>query len=255
MHSLKKLRKRRRKYVKKIGHYLLRKSNRVLQQQSLISNAPILDTSLFDWIPMLENNWNVIRSELDKVLESRSQIPAFHELSLGQKRISKGKDWKTFVFNVLGDHYKPNCERCPQTAQLLKQIPALRNAWFSIIAPQYHIPSHAGPTKGFVRIHLGLKVPAENNKCRMRVDTQEFFWHEGKCVVFDDSYDHEVWNDTDEERVVLFIDVDRPMRLPGRLLYRLLIAISKQTIFVREVHQNLRHHEHQQAADDNRRAA
>lgn len=254
MYSREKLRKRGRKTVKKAGHFLLKKSNRVLQNQSLISNAPVLDKSLFDWIPLLESHWKTIRSELDSVLESRDQIPAFHRLSQGQKRISRGDNWKTFIFSVLGDRYTPNCERCPQTAKVLGQIPALRNAWFSIVSPHYHIPAHEGPTKGFVRIHLGLKIPAEHEKCRIRVDQQEFSWQEGKCVVFDDSYDHEVWNDTDEERAVLFLDVDRPMRLPGQWLHKCLVALSKQTTFIREVHQNLRQLERQTTEDDKPRA-
>ena len=121
MYSFEKLRKRNRKHVKKIGRYLLKKSNRVPQQQSLISNVPILDTSLFGWIPLLERNWKVIRSELDKALETRNQIPAFHKLSQGQNRISKDNNWKTFVFNVLDVHYNPNCECYPQTAQQLSR--------------------------------------------------------------------------------------------------------------------------------------
>ena len=255
MYSQGKFRKRSRKLVKKVGRYLLNKSNRVLQQQSLISNDPVLDNAVFDWIPELENQWETIRNELDEILESRDRIPAFHELSTGQKRISKGDNWKTFVFSVLGDRYRPNCERCPRTARLLNRIPAIRNAWFSIISPRYHIPAHEGPSKGFVRIHLGLKIPAEKENCSIRVADRKFFWQEGKCVVFDDSYEHEVWNDTDEERVVLFIDVDRPMRLPGKLLHKFLVALSKKTIFIREVHQHLRQYEHRQAQPDKRQAA
>ena len=255
MFSQGKLHKRSRKLVKKSGRYLLKKSNRVFRRQSLISNNPVLDKSVFDWIPMLENQWKTVRDELDTVLAEAEKIPAFHELSTGQKRISRGDNWKTFVFSVLGDHFTPNCERCPQTAQLLNQIPAIRNAWFSIISPHYHIPAHEGPSKGFIRIHLGLKIPAEKENCRIRVADQTIFWQEGQCVVFDDSYEHEVWNDTDEQRVVLFIDVDRPMRLPGKLLHKFLVALSKKTIFIREVHQHLRQYEHHQAQPDKRQAA
>ena len=129
-------------------------------------------------------------------------------------------------------------------------MPNLRNAWFSILAPGYRIPPHQGPTNGIIRIHLGLIVPRDSANCRIRVAGEEFGWQEGKCVVFDDSYEHEVWNNTDEQRAVLFFDVDRPLRLPGRSVNRLLIALMKRTAYVRDAHTNLLQWEQQHAARD-----
>lgn len=92
------------------------------------------------------------------------------------------------------------------------------NAWFSILSPGYYIPVHRGPTNGIIRVHLGLLVPRHRRNCRVRVDKQLLHWKEGKCIVFDDYYEHEVWNETDEHRVVQFFDVDRPMRPLGRFV-------------------------------------
>ncbi len=228
-----------RKKVKKTGRRLLYGFAPLLGRQSLIGDKPVFDKSVFPFTRTLEENWQAIRSELDAVLEQRDSLPTFHELSKGQKRISTGDNWKVHVFYVLGERFEPGCARCPATARLLAGIPDLRNAWFSILAPHYHIPAHQGPSKGLIRIHLGLKIPAQVEQCRLRVEQEFLHWQEGQCLVFDDFYEHEVWNDSSEERVVLFLDVDRPMRPLGALVNRLLIAIGKRTVFIKETRQAL----------------
>jgi aspartyl/asparaginyl beta-hydroxylase (cupin superfamily) len=234
-----KIRSVRRKTVKNSGRFLLETLAGFIGRQSLIGDQPVFDRSVFPWIPELESHWQEVRAELNQVLESRDQLPSFHQVSPYQKRISTGDNWKTFVLYVFGDRFEPNCQRCPQTAQQLERIPGLRNAGFSILAPHYRIPPHRGPTNGIVRIHLALKIPEDGENCWIRVDDQILYWKEGQCMVFDDFYEHEVQNNTDEERVVLFFDVDRPMRLPGRLLTRSLINSFKHSAYVRDPVRNL----------------
>lgn len=229
----------RRRKVKKTGKSLLKTMSRVISRQSLIGDKPVFDKAVFPWTADFEANWEKIRAELDEVLKTHSQLPSFHELSPDQKRISRGDNWKTFVFYVFGDRFDPNCARCPETARLLDRVPHLRNATFSILSPHYRIPPHRGPTNGIIRIHLGLIIPKDSANCRIRVDNEVFGWEEGKCVVFDDYFEHEVWNDTDEQRVVLFFDVDRPLRPLGRLLNRLLIATLKRTAYVQDARNNM----------------
>ncbi len=238
----------RRKTVKRSGRFLLEALAGFIGRQSLIGDQPVFDRCVFPWIGELESNWQIVRAELNGVLESRADLPSFHQVSPYQQRISKGDDWKTFVLHVFGDRFEPNCRRCPQTTQLLEQIPGLRNAGFSILAPHYRIPPHRGPTNGIVRIHLGLKIPTDGDNCWIRVDDQVLHWKEGECIVFDDFYEHEVQNNTEEERVVLFFDVDRPLRLPARLLTRSLIGGFKHSAYVRDPMKNLQewertHHE------------
>ena len=131
-------------------------------------------------------------------------------------------------------------KRCPETMKVLSRIPNLRSAFFSILGPNYHIPHHRGVTKGLIRCHLGLIVPDQRDQCIMRVGDQICQWEEGRCFVFDDTYDHEVWNKTDQERVVLLIDVDRPMRLIGRLISRFLIFGVQRSGYVQDARKNLK---------------
>ena len=221
------------------GKSLLHTASKIIAQQSMIGAKPVFDKSVFPWTADFESNWKIIRRELDEILQDREQLPAFHEISPDQYRISKGDNWKTFVFYVFGDRFDPNCERCPETARMLDKVPHIRNAWFSILAPNYRIPPHKGPTNGIVRILLGLIVPHDSHNCRIRVDDEIFGWQEGRCVVFDDYYEHEVWNDTDEQRVVLFFDVDRPLRPLGRLVNSLLLAGIKHSPYVQDARRNM----------------
>lgn len=230
----------RREGVKRAGRLLLRKMSRFIASQSLISNEPVLDKSVFPWTAEFEANWKKIRAEVDEVLKMRHTLPSFHEISPDQKRISTDDNWKTFVFYGFGTRVDENCRSCPETARLLDQLPSLENAWFSILAPGYHIPPHRGPTNGIVRVHLGLVVPRDRENCRIRVDREVLHWEEGKCIVFDDHYEHEVWNDTAEQRVVLFFDVDRPMRPLGHFVNRLLIAGIRRSAYFRDAQKRLR---------------
>jgi len=235
----------RRKTVKRSARFLLNTLAGFIGRQSLIGDQPVFDRSVFPWIAELERDWQTIREELNNILKSRDSLPSFHEVSPYQKRISTGDHWKTLVLNVFGDRFEPNCRRCPQTSRLLQQVPGLRNAGFSILAPHYRIPPHRGPTNGIVRIHLALKIPGDSGNCWIRVGDRVLHWKEGECIVFDDFYEHEVQNNTDEERVVLFFDVDRPMRLPGRLLTQSLINGLKYSAYVRDPMKNLHEWERQ----------
>ena len=111
---------------------------------------------------------------------------------------------------------------------------------FSILSPRYHIPRHRGVSKTMLRVHLGLHVPSEPEKCRMQVGDATFHWKPGRCVVFDDFYRHEVWNDTDEERVVLIFDFVRPMRPLGRLINAGLVWGIKRTAYFKDGERNLK---------------
>ena len=72
-------------------------------------------------------------------------------------------------------------------------------------------PPHNDPAKGVMRYHLALKVPQEREKCFINVDGRYYHWSEGKGVIFDDVYDHWVRNDSNETRVILFVDILRPL--------------------------------------------
>lgn len=182
----------------------------------------------FPWVAEVEAEWKTIRSELDALMVNRDNIPNFQDYSPIQKRITNDDRWKTFFFYRFGYVEKENLARCPQTVHILKKIPGMNTAMFSILAPGKYIPPHRGAYKGVLRYHLGLMVPQPEHSCRIRVGNDIRHWQEGKSLIFDDSHEHEVWNDSDGYRVVLFVNFIRPTVFPLSLFNRLLIWIRCQ---------------------------
>ena len=228
-----------RRWLIRAGKHFLRWSGRFQARHSLVPSTPVIDNREFDWIPRLESAAPVIRAELDHLLEHPEDLPAFHQISPDQQRISKGDNWKTFGFYVYGKRVDDNCAICPQTAALLDSLPGIRSAMFSILKPHYRIAAHKGPTRAVIRAHLGLKVPADWRNVWIRVHDQILHWQEGRVVLFDDTYEHEVHNDTDELRAVLFIDVDRPMDWLGTVFNRIILALIQASPYVKQPLKNL----------------
>ena len=154
------------------------------------------------------------------MLRTEAAVPPFQEISPEAGALTQDAHWRTFVFHAYGHRAARNCELCPLTVALCEAIPGMKTAFFSIISPGKTIPPHRGPYNGLLRCHLGLIVPPDtpSAQCRMRVGEHVFGWTEGRTVVFDDTFEHEVWNPTDGLRVVLFLDVLRPMRFPLNLI-------------------------------------
>jgi aspartyl/asparaginyl beta-hydroxylase (cupin superfamily) len=203
-----------------IGETLIWKTTRSSKQ-------PFFKTDSFEWVPLLEKNWQVIRSELDKVLMERDNIPAFHKISSEQEALGTDNGWKVFIFYVFGHSAQENCDQCPKTSALLKQIPGLRNAMFSILEPQRSIPMHRGPYKGLLRYHLGLKIPRDKGNLSITVKDETQSWSEGKTLILDDSFPHFVTNNSNQERVILFADFIRPLPWPISSYNHFIISLLK----------------------------
>jgi beta-hydroxylase len=110
---------------------------------------------------------------------------------------------------------------------------------FSILSPGKHIPPHGGPYKGVLRYHLGLIVPGVPGSCRIRVGNDVRPWAEGKSLVFDDTFEHEAWNDSDGTRVVLFVDFKRPLEGVARVFNNVVLKLIGFSPFVQDA--KLRH--------------
>ncbi|MGI9482557.1 MAG: aspartyl/asparaginyl beta-hydroxylase domain-containing protein, partial [Hyphomicrobiales bacterium] len=227
------LRKRRYR-VRWAGKHIIRTLSQFLRRQSTFEDAPVLDHAQFPGLKAFPENWETIRDEVQEILKHRDAIPLFHEISKEQQRISLGTKWRTFILFGFGEKLEKNCAQAPVTASLLEKVPNLQTAWFSILGPNHHIPAHRGVTTGILRAHLGVIVPKQAEKCRLRVLDEMVVWREGEMFVFDDTYEHEVWNDTDDERVVLILDFDRPMGVLGRAFNKLFVNGLKYTAYFRE---------------------
>jgi aspartyl/asparaginyl beta-hydroxylase (cupin superfamily) len=178
----------------------------------------------------LDRNYPVIREELLGILPGKRSIPRYHELDAMQYNISAmvdpEKDWKVYPLDIMGVRPPAFCARCPRTTALLDGIPGLFEAFFSILEAGKSIPAHVGPYRGYLRYHLGLVVPEEDPPS-IRVKDEVYTWKEGESVLFDDSWNHEVINKSPGDRVVLIVDIRRPMPQPFDGVNRLVQAIMK----------------------------
>lgn len=207
---------------------------------SVFGNPPFYDKSLFPWVAEVEKEWKTIRKELEQVLKRKEELPSFHEIVSEVRTITQDQNWKTFFLIGYGLKSEENCRMCPETTRILKKIPGLKTAFFSILSPNKYIPPHRGPYNGVLRYHLGLIVPKPEEKCRIRVGDEIRHWREGDSLIFDDTYEHEVWNETSGDRVVLFVDFVRPVKFPFNLLNHFVLNAAIFTPAIREAHDS--HH-------------
>ena len=205
-----------------------------LLRSSQIPTTPFLDGGAFPWAASLAGQWPQIRGELEQVLGRRQELPNFQDILPDVAPISRDDRWKTYFFLAYGYRSEANCARCPATAAALAQIPDLVTAFFSILSPGKRIPPHRGPYRGVVRCHLGLMVPDRVDSCGISVGGQVRHWREGETVFFDDGYEHFAWNDSSETRVVLFLDVVRPLRRPAAGVNRALLRAIGSSPFLRD---------------------
>ncbi len=207
-------------------------AHRAFGRFSTVSTEPFLDAHGMPWTALLERHYPAIRAEADRVLAVREALPNFQDIGPDQIRLSDDDRWKAFWFVGYGVWDDPNCLRCPATAAVLRAIPGLTTGFLSILGPGKRLPPHYGPYRGVLRHHLALVVPEPADACGIRVGGQVRHWTEGQSLVFDDTYEHEAWNDTEGERVVLFLDIRRPLQRPVSWINGAIIAVVRRSPFV-----------------------
>jgi ornithine lipid ester-linked acyl 2-hydroxylase len=200
--------------IGRTGNAVLPRLETWITRASLVGDAPFFNVAGFPWAKPIETDWQLIRRELDQVLQDREHLPNFQDILVHLSSLSDDDKWKTYYLYGYWGRVDANCDRCPDTARLCAEIPGMKTAFFSIISPHKHIDPHRGLYKGVLRYHLGLRVPEPRESCRIRVRDEVRHWEEGRSLIFDDTYEHEVWNDTEGIRVALIVDFVRPLRFP-----------------------------------------
>ena len=99
---------------------------------------------------------------------------------------------------------------CPQTVALLESIPTVKGAMFAMLPPGARLVKHRDPYAGSLRYHLGLATP-NSDDCFIDVDGQRYSWRDGEAVMFDETFIHYAENTSEQNRIILFIDVKRPV--------------------------------------------
>ena len=226
-----------RPLIIRVGKHLRGLFDRLIGASSLVATDPVLDVRDFGWTALLRDHWQDIRDEAIAVSQVGA-APSLAAISPDHRSIAKVGKWRSFFLWGYGYPIDENLARCPKTQALVERIPGLNSAFFSILAPGTHIPAHRGVTKGLITCHLGLVVPRDGD-VRMRVADRIVRWAEGETLVFDDTYDHEVWNDTDGTRVVLLVQFERPLKNPGKWFADLFLGFVRRSAFVQEARANI----------------
>ena len=195
------------------------------KQQPLLLNYPRLpvipfyDRSLFPWLSTLEEATEVIQEELTGLLETAfDEFAPYIAYPKGAPvnqwaELNHSRKWSSLFLWKDGQRQDAVCARCPRTAALLESLPMADQdsfaptAVFSALQPHTHIPPHTGSSNVRLLAHLPLILPGP---ARFRVGNTTKTWEMGKAWVFDDTIEHEAWNDADSLRVILIFDVWNP---------------------------------------------
>ena len=172
----------------------------------------------FPWLAELEAATPAIQAELAAVLASQQGFTPYVDYAEGipldqWAALNHSLDWSAFHFYHYGQRYPDNCARCPQTMQALSRLPQpavegrMPAAMFSVLKPHTRIPPHTGVANVRLVVHLPLIVPPG---CGYRVGNVTREWRVGEAFVFDDTIEHEAWNDSDQTRVILIADIWHP---------------------------------------------
>lgn len=221
--------------IVRFGKWLRDPINAWFASQSTIPTTPVVDSSHLHALKKIAPHWQVIRDEAAALLLHADNIPAFGKISPDHRRIASDGKWKSHFFEGYGFKALANCEACPRTAALLDEVDGLVVAFFSVMDGDTHVPRHRGLTKAWLNCHLPIIVPRAPGRCEMQVAEQTVQWREGEWLVFDETFPHEVWNQTGEPRVVLMLQVRRPMRWPGRIIARAIYEVIRRTGFVQDI--------------------
>ncbi|NXX45678.1 ASPH hydroxylase, partial [Tricholaema leucomelas] len=166
------------------------------------------ETGYTELVKSLEKNWKLIRDEGLAVMDKRSSLFLPEDENLREKG-----DWSQFTLWQQGRKNENACKSVPKTCALLERFPEATGCRrgqikYSIMHPGTHVWPHTGPTNCRLRMHLGLVIPKEG--CRIRCAQENRTWEEGKVLIFDDSFEHEVWQDAAASRLIFIVDVWHP---------------------------------------------
>lgn len=175
-----------------------------------VRNTAYIDVDTFPELKLLQDNWEVIRDEAIN-LNAASRIKASDELDdLGFNSFFR-TGWKRFYLKWYGATLTSANQLCPRTVELINQIPSIKGAMFTMLPPGAKLVKHRDPYAGSLRYHLGLVTP-NSDDCYIDVDGKKYAWRDGEAVIFDETFIHYAENRTEQNRIILFLDVKRPVK-------------------------------------------
>lgn len=177
---------------------------------SAVPNTPYIATKHFPELQLLKSEWKTFREEALALYEA-SRIQASEKYNdIGFNSFFRA-GWKRFYLKWYGEPHPSAAALCPRTIEILQRIPTVKAAMFAMLPADGSLNPHRDPFAGSLRYHLGLVTP-NDDRCAIIVDGTPYSWRDGEDVVFDESYLHRAENRTQQDRIILFCDIERPMK-------------------------------------------
>ena len=189
---------------------LLAPVNAFMILTSRVGTTPYLASRDLSELKLLEDHWQEIREEALHLASLRQiKAPDSHN-DIGFNSFFK-YGWKRFYLKWYDASHPSAIALCPKTTFLLNQIPRVKAAMFAELPPGGQLNPHRDPFAGSLRYHLGLNTP-NDDRCYICVDGIQKSWRDGQGFLFDETYVHEAYNRTEQNRIILFVDIERPLR-------------------------------------------
>jgi beta-hydroxylase len=199
--------------------------NALMYLCSAVPNRPYVDVARFPQLAPLSANWETIRAEALQLFDEGRIRAASTYNDLGFNSFFK-TGWKRFYVKWYDEPLPSAKALCPKTVALVQSIPGVNAAMFALLPPGSKLGAHRDPFAGSLRYHLGLVTP-NCDTCRIIVDGEAYAWRDGEPVMFDETFIHTAENRSDVTRIILFCDVERPLRTP---VVRALNHLMKTTV-------------------------
>ncbi len=175
---------------------------------SRLPSQPFFDVKSFPELQPLQDNWEMIR---DEAVLLQNQIKAAEKNNDAGFNTFFKRGWKRFYLKWYQQSHPSAEQLCPKTVALLEKIPSVKAAMFAELPSGSYLGKHRDPYAGSIRYHLGLQTP-NSDACFIEVDQERYSWRDGEVTLFDETYVHWAENKSDETRIILFCDIERPMK-------------------------------------------
>ncbi|MRX26821.1 aspartyl/asparaginyl beta-hydroxylase domain-containing protein [Kangiella sp. HZ709] len=182
--------------------------NCLMYASSKVPNKPYVDLQQFPELQVIQDNWEIIREEA-LALQSQEQIKSSDRYNDAGFNSFFRQGWKRFYLKWYHGPLPSALKACPKTVELISSIPTVKAAMFAALPPGSKLHPHRDPYAGSLRYHLGLITP-NSDDCAIYVDGEKYSWRDGEAVMFDETFVHRAENQTDENRIIFFCDIERP---------------------------------------------
>lgn len=205
-------------YRGKVRHKWLRQStdhstfmapiNAFMTLFSSLPDRPYHDLNSYPEVQVLAEQWEVIR---DEALALQDKIKASDKMDDAGFNSFFRRGWTRFYLKWYGESHPSAIQNCPRTVAILDAIPTIKAAMFAQLPPGADLGKHRDPYAGSLRYHLGLTTP-NDDRCFIDVDGIKYSWRDGEAVIFDETYIHWAANQSEQNRIILFCDLERKMK-------------------------------------------